>query len=240
MTTYFISDLHLSGEAALTGLFTQFLREEAVGAEALYILGDLFEAWIGDDAIAPWLQPVIGALKDLSTTGVPVYLAHGNRDFLLGETFCRHAGCQLLATPCVIGLHGHPTLLLHGDELCTDDQEYQQLRLMLRNPQWQRQFLALPVAARLEQAKALREKSKEAVQQKTYEIMDVNAQTVIDYMERYRVDAMIHGHTHRPAVHTVARGSKEARRYVLGDWHPNGAKILRCDAQGCQLVTYPE
>ncbi|MEW5757092.1 MAG: UDP-2,3-diacylglucosamine diphosphatase [Pseudomonadota bacterium] len=239
MATYFISDLHLNGEPELTGLFTRFLREEAIHADALYILGDLFEAWIGDDAIAPWLQPVLAAIKDLGTAGVPVYIAHGNRDFLLGETFCRHTGCQLLATPCVINLHGRPTLLLHGDELCTDDKEYQQLRLMLRNPQWQAQFLALPLATRIEQAKALREKSKEAVQHKAYEIMDVNAQTVSDYLERYQVDAMIHGHTHRPAVHTVAQGTSTATRYVLGDWHPNGAKLLRCDMQGCQLMHYP-
>ncbi len=240
MTTFFISDLHLSGDSELTGLFTRFLREEAVRAEALYILGDLFEAWIGDDAIAPWLSPVIDALRDLSATGVPVYIAHGNRDFLLGEMFCRHAGCQLLKTPCVIDLHGRPTLLLHGDELCTDDKEYQQLRTMLRNPQWQAQFLGLPLAARLEQAKALREKSKEAVQHKAYEIMDVNAQTVGEYLERYQVDTMIHGHTHRPAMHTLARGNGMATRYVLGDWHLDGAKILRCDGQGCQLVHYPQ
>jgi UDP-2,3-diacylglucosamine hydrolase len=235
MAVLFISDLHLSGERpAILGLFQSFLAGEAARAEALYILGDLFEAWLGDDAVTPDSQPVLDGLKRLTGTGVPVYVMRGNRDFLLGERFARLTGCRLLADEHVIDLYGNPTLLLHGDTLCTDDVEYQQVRAMVRSPAWQQAFLAKSIDERIRFAREARAKSREVTQNKAEEIMDVNAQAVGAALERHGVSRLIHGHTHRPAVHRHDLHGKAATRIVLGDWYSQSS-VLRVDETGFLL-----
>jgi UDP-2,3-diacylglucosamine hydrolase len=235
MATLFVSDLHLQGgQTPSDGLFRRFLREQAVTAEALYILGDLFEAWLGDDLVLPEQQGVIDALRALTDSGVPLYLMHGNRDFLLGEGFARLTGGTLLADPCVIDLYGSPALLMHGDLLCSDDLPYQQMRRQLRDPQWIATFLAKPAAERVAFARQLRDTSREEIGRKADYEMDVNAETVAAYLQQYRVGRLIHGHTHRPAVHTLPDGSQ---RLVLGAWH-DGGSVLRCDGEGCRLEQF--
>lgn len=232
MTTLFISDLHLSAERPhITDLFIAFLRTEARGAEALYILGDLFEYWIGDDAIEhAEFAPIVQALHALSAAGVALYLQHGNRDFLLGDAFCRATGATLLPDPTVIELYGQPTLLMHGDLLCTDDVEYQGVRKRLRDPRFIQAFLAKSAAERDATVRDYRAQSKVVTSQKAAEIMDVSAATVIETMQRHGVRRLIHGHTHRPATHSLACGT----RIVLGDWYEQGS-VLRCDVTGCNL-----
>lgn len=238
--TLFISDLHLDAKRPqIVGLFLRFLAQEVPRADALYILGDLFEYWIGDDmlthpATASQLAPVADALATLSTAQVPVYFVHGNRDFLIGEGFARRCGVQILPEASVIDLYGTPTLVMHGDTLCTDDVAYQELRGMLRNAQWQQQFLALPMEERVRQAQALRERSAQATQEKQEYIMDVNAQAVEQALRAYGLSRLIHGHTHRPAVHDLTIDGEPSQRIVLGDWYEQGS-VLRCDAQGCRL-----
>lgn len=240
--TLFISDLHLDARRpAMVALFLRFLAEQAARADALYILGDLFEYWIGDDmldhpATAAALAPVAEGLRALSARGVPVYFQHGNRDFLIGEDFARRCGIRLLPEAQVVELDGVPTLLMHGDSLCTDDVDYQRLRVMLRDPQWQREFLALPMEERIVQAQALREKSREAAQVKTETIMDVNPHTVVETMRRHGVHRLIHGHTHRPAVHEFELDGAPARRIVLGDWYEQGS-VLTCRDDDWRLQT---
>jgi UDP-2,3-diacylglucosamine hydrolase len=232
MATLFVSDLHLQGgQTPADGLFCRFLGEQAATAEALYILGDLFEAWLGDDLVQPEHQGVIDALRALTDSGVPVYLMHGNRDFLLGDGFARRTGCTLLADPCVIDLYGSPTLLMHGDLLCSDDLPYQQMRRQIRDPQWVAGFLAKAPAERIAFARQLRDTSKEATGRKADYVMDVNEETVAAYLQQYRVGRLIHGHTHRPAIHSRADGGQ---RLVLGAWEENGS-VLRCDEAGCRL-----
>ncbi|MDH5786454.1 MAG: UDP-2,3-diacylglucosamine diphosphatase [Chromatiales bacterium] len=231
MSTLFISDLHLSAERpAIGGLFLKFLAEQATEAEALYILGDLFEAWLGDDLIPPEVTPILDALRSLSEGGTDLYIMHGNRDFLLGETFAERCATTLLADPTVIDLYGTPTLLMHGDLLCTDDLPYQQMRQMLRAPQWISEFLAKPADERIAFARSLRERSKKETGEKLDAIMDVNAATVAEYAEHHHVQRIIHGHTHRPAIHHT----NGLERCVLGDWYEQGS-LLRCDSSGCRL-----
>ncbi len=231
MSTLFISDLHLSAERpAIGGLFLKFLAEQAPQAEALYILGDLFEAWLGDDLIPPAVEPILDALRTLSENGIPVYVMHGNRDFLLGTRFAELSGATLLDDPTLVDLYGTPTLLLHGDLLCTDDLPYHEMRKMLRNPEWIREFLSKGAEERIAFAKSLRERSKKETGEKDEAIMDVNANTVTAYAERFRVSRIIHGHTHRPAIHR--EGGLE--RCVMGDWYEQGS-VLRCDPDGCRL-----
>lgn len=238
MTTLFIADLHLSNERpAITELFIKLLQGKAREAEALYILGDLFEVWLGDDLILPDYQPAIHALRELSGSGVPVYVMHGNRDFLMGETFAQLSGCQILPEASVINLYGRSTLLMHGDTLCIDDHAYLAFREKSRNPEWQAMFLALPTQERIAKARALREESRQAMVNKTMAIMDVNAQEVVDTMRRFGVDRLIHGHTHRPATHQLTIDGKPAERIVLGDWYKEGC-ILACDNSGCALETF--
>ena len=179
MTTLFISDLHLCAERPdITATFIKFLHTQARQAAALYILGDLFEVWIGDDVAIADHQPIIDALKNLTDSGVPVYVMHGNRDFLMGDAFAAASGCQLIAEPLVINLHGTPTLLMHGDVLCTDDVEYQRFRAQVRNPAWQQKVLALTPQQRIAMAQDYRNQSREQSSQKSMEIMDVNLQAV--------------------------------------------------------------
>ena len=233
--TLFISDLHLSDERPeITALFLHFLQNDAAQARALYILGDLFEVWLGDDAVLPAYQPVLEGLRTLTGRGVPVYVMHGNRDFLMGEGFVRQSGCRLIPDPTVIELNGERTLLMHGDTLCSDDVEYQRFRTQVRNPDTQRQFLALPLEQRKAVAKQYRSASRERTRYKAEEIMDVNQQTVAGAMREYGVQQLIHGHTHRPAVHSFSLNERPARRIVLGDWYDQGS-LLKCDEAGCRL-----
>ena len=235
MATLFISDLHLSAERPdITALFIRFLNNEARQAEALYILGDLFEAWLGDDMVLPEYTDAIAAMKALSNSGVPVFIMHGNRDFLLGEKFTEMSGASLLEDPTHIDLYGKPTLLLHGDTLCTDDVEYQKFRTMVRNPAWQQQMLALSPQERLKLAKEYREMSQAETGNKAEDIMDVNQQTLEQMMQSKGIYHMIHGHTHRPAIHDLKIDTQPAKRIVLGDWYEQGS-VLVCDENGCKL-----
>lgn len=233
----FISDLHLDpSRPAITELFLRFLHEQRDHAEALYILGDLFEAWIGDDAVGPD-EPVIAALQAFSAQ-VPTYFMHGNRDFLIGERFAELTGIALLADPTVIDLHGVPTLLMHGDSLCTDDVQYQQFRQMVRNPEWQAFFLAKTIPERLEMARMARSESGARNQQLDDYLMDVNQQTVEAEMQRHGITRLIHGHTHRPAIHHFELDGRTHTRVVLGDWYDQGS-VLRVTADGMELEGLP-
>lgn len=236
--TLFISDLHLdSGRPEITQLFLAFL-ERARSAEALYILGDLFEAWIGDDDDSELAQTVRTALRSLSAHGSPVFLLHGNRDFLLGEAFAQQAGVTLLDDPTVIDLYGTRTLIMHGDLLCTDDHAYQQFRAQVHAPAWQQAVLAKPLSERRQLAATLRGESQQANAAKGMELMDVNEQTVFQTMREHGVRHLIHGHTHRPAVHDFELDGAPARRIVLGDWYDQGS-MLYCDREGCELSSLP-
>ena len=218
MATLFISDLHLDeARPQIVDLFVRFLRD-AQQADALYILGDLFESWIGDDDDAPLATRVAQELHALRSRGVPIYFMHGNRDFLLGTDYAARAGMQLLADPAVVELDGERTLLTHGDTLCTDDIEYQKFRNLVRNPAWQAQFLAKPLAERRAFAAQARGESRKQTAMKTAEIMDVNQAAVESTMQDHGVRRLIHGHTHRPATHRFELDSQTAERIVLGDW----------------------
>jgi UDP-2,3-diacylglucosamine hydrolase len=237
MATLFISDLHLDPERpAITELFGRFIDGEARHADALYILGDLFEAWVGDDDPSEAGAYVADRLHALTASGVPVYFIRGNRDFLLGDAYARRAGITILPDPAVVMLHGQATLLLHGDLLCTDDLAYQQFRAQTRDPRWQQQFLAQPLDARLAFANQARAASKARYGElvsagKAETIGDVAPATVREWFQRYGVRRMIHGHTHRPAIHAEGDGNT---RIVLGDWYEHGS-VLRVDADGASL-----
>jgi UDP-2,3-diacylglucosamine hydrolase len=235
MTILFISDLHLSQERPFTGeLFLSFLNEQAGNVETLYILGDLFEAWLGDDLVLPEYKPYLEALRQLSDSGVYLYIMHGNRDFLIAHNFEELTGASLLPDPTTIDLYGHPTLLMHGDTLCTDDLAYQELRKMVRNPEWISQFLNKTPGERITFARELREKSREATTQKDKMIMDVNQLAVEETFRTHEVEWIIHGHTHRQAIHDLDIDGKQCKRMVLGDWYESG-NLLRCDESGCRL-----
>ncbi len=237
MTTLFISDLHLdAGEPETIRRFLRFVASDACDARALYVLGDLFEAWLGDDDDDARLAPVIAALAGLTRSGVPCSLMHGNRDFLIGPKFCEATGCRLLGDYERIDLYGEPVLLTHGDLLCTDDTRYQALRATLRKPQWQREFLGKPLAERRKIAAELRELSATEIAAKSYEIMDVNQATVERTMREHGVSLLLHGHTHRPAIHRFALDGAPAARIVLGAWHEQ-ASIVRWDESGYRLDT---
>ena len=240
MATLFISDLHLDpSRPAITELFLRFLREDAAEAEALYILGDLFEAWVGDDEDSALATAVKAGLRALVEAGVPVHVMRGNRDFLLGPDFAADTGVHLLADPCVAVIHGEPTLLLHGDLLCTDDSRYQDFRRQVRDPSWREQFLAQPLAARrafAQQARAASQDHQQGLKQEGQleAITDVNAEAVSAMLERFGLRRMIHGHTHRPAIHSLRSGERGAQRVVLGDWYEQGS-VLRVSADGLEL-----
>ncbi len=233
----FISDLHLTAERPATNdRFFRFLSSAAAGVAELYILGDFFEAWVGDDALAdPLHAEVAAALRALSARGVRVHLMHGNRDFLLAEAFCRASGAELLPEPFIADLYGQPTLLMHGDALCTDDVDYQHFRRMVRDPAWQVAFLRRPLAEREALARELRNRSEQIKGDKRPEIMDVNAEAVAAAFRRHGVQRMIHGHTHRPARHGLVVDGVACERWVLPDWYETGG-YLACDATGCRLV----
>lgn len=230
MATLFVSDLHLPhAQHATTALFESFLKKRvAAQVEALYILGDLFDVWIGDDVAVKDYQNLIQVLHDTAQRNIPIYLMHGNRDFLLGQQFAQVSGCMLLPDPTVITLYGTPTLLLHGDTLCTDDHAYQVFRRQVRSADWQRTFLNKSEIERKEVARHLREESQRQGQTKQDYLMDVNEQAVLLALKHHGVTQMIHGHTHRQALHAVKMEHGVGKRAVLGDWHTKG-NVLVCD-----------
>jgi UDP-2,3-diacylglucosamine hydrolase len=237
-----VSDLHLSEERPATNerLF-RFLDEEARGVRSLYVLGDLFESWIGDDALdAPdgsLGKRVANALSALTRNGTRVYLMHGNRDFLMGERLCLAAGATLLEDPAVVEIGGEPALLMHGDTLCTDDLEYQAWRATARSAAWQRDFLSRPVSERIRIASSLRETSREKTRAKPPQIMDVNQDAVQGILRRAGVRRLIHGHTHRPALHELRVDGRRCERWVLPDWYGTGG-YLEADDSALRLVFF--
>jgi UDP-2,3-diacylglucosamine hydrolase len=218
--TLFISDLHLEEKRPdITAYFLNFLQQQAPLADALYILGDFFEVWIGDDENTSFQQTIIAALKKLTDTGLPVYLMRGNRDFLMGEAFIRATGCHFLPDPTVITLYGQKILLLHGDSLCTDDYAHQRFREYAHNPRYNRFFLKLPLMIRRAIARRIRRMSQAHTAGAQSAMMDVTQAAVVQQMQAHRVTQLIHGHTHRPAIHRFMLEDRPATRVVLGDWH---------------------
>jgi UDP-2,3-diacylglucosamine hydrolase len=235
MSTLFVSDLHLDAEhPEITRQFLEFLEREAPAAEALYILGDLFEVWIGDDDPEPDKRRSVEALRKLTDSGVACFVMHGNRDFLLGERFCLETGARLLEDPTVLHLYGRRVLIMHGDALCVDDHSYQKLRAMVRDEGWQRMFLALSTEQRRTLADQARAGSKAHLEQADMAITDVNEQAVASAMRGADVRLLVHGHTHRPNVHRFDLDGAQAQRIVLGDWHVCGS-VLRWDEDGFEL-----
>ena len=239
MTTLFISDLHLEAGRPEIGMqFLAFLEGEARSADALYILGDLFEVWVGDDDPNEHYAEMKLALRSLVDSGVPVYFMHGNRDFMIGADFAAETGVKILPDPHVIELYGTSVLLSHGDAMCTDDLEYQQLRLMTRNPQWQAMMLTKSLEERIAFAAAASSKSQNRNASLSAEIMDVNQNEVEKLIAEHGVDVLLHGHTHRPAVHDIDLGERAAQRIVLGDWYEQGS-VLRWNESGYSLDVMP-
>ena len=238
MATLFVSDLHLDpARPAITELFGRFVDEEARGADALYILGDLFEAWVGDDDPSDAGAYVASKLRALRDAGVPVRFIRGNRDFLLGEDYARRAGMEILPDPVVVPLYGKPVLLMHGDLLCSDDTAYQAFRAQTRDPRWQSKFLSQPLAARIafaQQARAASQAHQSGLRSQgaMETITDATPATVFDTFARYGVDRIIHGHTHRPKVHD----GREGTRIVLGDWYEQGS-VLRVEPGRFELAS---
>jgi UDP-2,3-diacylglucosamine hydrolase len=239
VTTLFISDLHLDAASpAIARQFHAFLGGPARSADALYILGDLFEVWLGDDDPDPAVRATVARLRALTDAGVPCFVMHGNRDFLIGERFCRETGATLLADGTVIDLYGERVLLLHGDALCTDDANYQRLRRILRNPVvgWILRHLTLEQRRGL--ARRLRAGSREHVEMTAPQIMDVNATAVAQAFRAAGVRTLIHGHTHRPAVHELTVDGTAVRRIVLGDWYTQGS-VLEWSRGSVELRSLP-
>jgi UDP-2,3-diacylglucosamine hydrolase len=237
MAVFFISDLHLCDvRPEINRVFFEFLRGPAREAESLYILGDLFEYWAGDDDLADsFNRSVATALAGYSGSGIPLKFMHGNRDFLLDGEFARACGGTLLDDPHTLDLFGTRTVLMHGDTLCTDDVDYQKFRAQVRNPVWQKGFLALPLEQRKRQIEAVRQTSESEKTRKAPEIMDVNAGAVEATLRAHAYPRLIHGHTHRPARHVHRVDGRDCERWVLGDWYSRGS-YLRCDARGCAAV----
>ena len=234
-----VSDLHIdAAHPAIGRQFIDFLHGEARNASALYVLGDLFEAWIGDDDTDPHRLEVIDALKALSDHGVELYVMAGNRDFLYGRGFERATGSTLLTDPTVVTRFGRSVLLTHGDALCTDDAPYQRLRAMVRDPQWQQRFLALPRSTRALMAGAARSGSQSHTAKQASMLMDVNADTVDTVFRTAGVTTLLHGHTHRPGTHTLLIDGKAHTRIVTGDWS-TAASVAIWDADGIRLETRP-
>jgi len=234
----FVSDLHLCpARPHTTQRFLQFLQETAPQAEALYILGDLFESWVGDDDLAePLHRAIAHALAQLAAAGVKIWLLHGNRDFLLGASFAQAAGVRLLDEPSLIDLYGVPTLLSHGDTLCSDDVDYLAFRAMVRNPAWQDKFLAQPLAQRKALIQQWRGQSEQEKQQKSAAIMDANPAAIVAALRAYAYPRLIHGHTHRPAQHIHSVDGRVCERWVLPAWDEDGSGYLRCDPSGCTAI----
>ncbi|MDH2245650.1 UDP-2,3-diacylglucosamine diphosphatase [Pseudomonas sp. GD03855] len=233
-----ISDLHLEEERPdITRAFLHFLATRARQAEALYILGDFFEVWIGDDAMTPFQRSIADALRALSEGGTRIYLMHGNRDFMLGKGFCRAAGCTLLADPSVVELGGERVLLMHGDSLCTRDEGYMRLRRLLRNPLSLLILRNLPLSTRKKLARKLRSESRTQTRMKAADIIDVTPELIPRVLAEHRVRTLIHGHTHRPATHQLEVDGHPGRRIVLGDWDQQGW-ALQVDENGFQQAPF--
>lgn len=239
MASLFVSDLHLTEERPEANeRFIEFVEGKARSADALYILGDFFEYWIGDDDLdEPFNAIIAGMLRRLSQHGVPIYVMHGNRDFLLGERFCAATGAVLLQDPSVVRLGEESILVMHGDTLCTDDVEYQAWRRTARSEQWQREFLSKPRAERRGMILGLREKSKAVTQAKPADIMDVNEAAVAEALRRHGVQRLVHGHTHRPGRHDVGLAGGRGERWVLPDWYGRGG-YLEIAAGAARLVRF--
>lgn len=240
MHTLFISDLHLcDNNPHTTQLFHHFIRHSAPQAEALYILGDLFEYWAGDDDLdTPFHREITGALAALSRQGTHLYIMRGNRDLLMNSQLAGACNATLLNDPTLLDLYGTPTLLTHGDALCTDDTEYQAFRAQVRNNRWQQQFLALPLAQRKALIEQMRKQSEVGKQQKSMSIMDINLLALNELLHEHHYPRVIHGHTHRPAHHLHRLDGHSCDRWVLGDWD-KCANALRCDRNGVAWETIP-
>ena len=235
MTTLFISDLHLTPERPATvEAFFRFMDGPARRAKALYILGDLFEYWAGDDLADPFNRSIIEALAALPAHGVPTYLVVGNRDFLIGRRFLRAARVTLLKDPSLVPIDGRPTLLMHGDSLCTDDAAYQAFRRRTRSPLVKALFACLPLSTRHAIFQSIRQKSEASKQQKSHDIMDVNGEAVAHTLRAYGRPRLIHGHTHRPARHQLTVDGHSCERWVLPDWHGKAA-WLECSKGECRF-----
>lgn len=233
-----ISDLHLEeGRPDITRAFLGLLAGRARTAESLYILGDFFEAWIGDDAMSPFQRSICQALRALSDSGTKVFLMHGNRDFMIGKAFCKAAGCTLLKDPSVVNFNGEPVLLMHGDSLCTRDEAYMRMRRYLRHPLTLWVLRHLPLSTRHKLACKLRSESRAQTRMKANDIVDVTPDEVLQVMMESGVKTLIHGHTHRPAVHDVQLDGTTAQRIVLGDWDREGW-LLQIDEQGFHLESF--
>lgn len=238
MAVLFISDLHLSPERPdITQAFLGFLQEQTQDAEALYILGDFFEVWVGDDAMDEFEDTIAQALRQLNRRGTAIYLLHGNRDFMVGQRFCQRSGCQLLKGHSVlVPLYGQPILLMHGDTLCTRDISYQRKRWRLRNPVSVWLLRNLPLSTRLQIAKRLRQASCTYTRAQATDIVDVTPKAVEQAMQKHRVQVLVHGHTHRPAVHNLNINGQPAKRIVLGDWDQQGWVLKVTKADDFQLL----
>ena len=233
--TYFISDLHLSADRDdINQCLFEFLREQAPHADALYVLGDLFEVWIGDDDQNSFTVSIAEAFNTLRLSGVPIYFIHGNRDFLIRQRFAKQAGFTILPEQVLIDLYGEPTLIMHGDELCTKDIEYQIFRKKARSWWWPRIMLSLPLSTRRKIASKGRATSKQKQSKLSADIMDVTSEEVIKCMQKFAVKKLIHGHTHRPAIHPLEVNGQPAKRIVLGDWYDQGS-VLKVSPEATEL-----
>jgi len=238
MSTLFISDLHLSPtDSARIQLIVNFLKTETKGVNALYILGDLFNTWLGDDIVPTEFEPLIEQLQRLQQSGIKTYLMVGNRDFMMGKNFAHRAACELLDDTCVIDLYGKKTLLMHGDTLCIDDLAYQRYRKWSRNKLLQWCFLHLSANYRQGVSDKIKQKSRQQKQHKSAMIMDVNPDEVVRIMKKFDVSQLIHGHTHRPAIHSFYVDGKAVLRLVLGDWDTQ-VSVLKCNSQQCELIDH--
>ena len=239
MNRYFISDLHLDETrphtTALFQSFAEDLKDNDPQTE-LYILGDLFESWIGDDYENELHDEVKTTLKSLTGSGIKVFFLYGNRDFLIGKEFLSETGVELLIDPFLLKSNGETILLTHGDQMCIDDIEYQTFRSIVRNPDWQKDFLNFPISKRLKIAGETKDASKQSKQEKSMEIMDVNEEEVLRVFKQHEVNTMIHGHTHRPMKHEFKIDGKLCSRYVLGDWNKTSAMVLQWSKESLELI----
>jgi len=239
MSTLFVSDLHLEADRPDIGnQFINFLQTDVPEADELYILGDLFEAWVGDDDPNTHYGKIKMAIRKVVDKGIPVYFMHGNRDFMIGHQFANETGVEILPDPYPVTMYGERTLLSHGDALCIDDVQYQRVRKMVRDPAWQKSILEKPLKERLRIAAEARRQSLEQTINMNLSIMDVNQDEVVRVIRKHEVDILVHGHTHRPDVHTIDLGRRKAKRIVLGDWYTQGS-VLRWDLRGPKLQAMP-
>ncbi|MCK4704856.1 MAG: UDP-2,3-diacylglucosamine diphosphatase [Gammaproteobacteria bacterium] len=235
----FISDLHLAPERPeIIHLFERFVDEVAIHAERLYILGDFLEYWLGDDDEAVGLEKVFQSLKKLSHSGVDVFFMVGNRDFLIGHELAKKCGFKIIDEPFIENINDQATLLMHGDSLCTDDMAYQSFRAVVRNKAWQDDVLAKPLEEREQLARSMRQQSEQANSEKTEAIMDVNQDAVIATMQQHSVNLLIHGHTHRQAIHDFEINKQPVKRIVLGDWYKKGCYLRLSDITEPELISF--